>query len=126
MEKSIAKQFSRPKVSIYIATSIDGYIAKKDGNLDWLQYGHTVDEDYGFKEFINSIDTLILGRNTYQVVSGFEEWPYKGKRVIVLSHTLKDVREEAELFCGQLTDLNYTLKMSGIYGLMEKSLPQNS
>jgi dihydrofolate reductase len=98
-------QTKRPKISIYIATSIDGYIAKKDGNLDWLQYGHLGDEDYGFKKFINSIDTLILGRNTYQVVSGFEEWPYKGKRVVVLSHTLKDVRKEAELFCGQLTDL---------------------
>lgn len=68
---------SRPKVSIYIATSIDGYIARKDGNLDWLQYGHDGDEDYGFKKFINSIDALILGRNTYQVVSGFNEWPYR-------------------------------------------------
>jgi len=95
----------KPKVSIYIATSIDGYIARNDGNLDWLHYGHVGDEDYGFKNFTNSIDALILGRNTYQVVSGFEEWPYKGKRVIVLSHTLKEVRKEAELFCGQLPEL---------------------
>lgn len=98
-------QQDRPKVSIYIASSIDGYIARKDGNLDWLQYGHTGDEDYGFNKFINSIDTLILGRNTYQVVSSFDEWPYQGKRVIVLSHTLTHVREEAELFFGQLNDL---------------------
>ncbi len=96
---------SRPKVSVYIATSIDGYIARKDGNLDWLQYGHTGDEDYGFKKFISSIDALILGRNTYQVVSGFNEWPYKEKRVIVLSNTLKEVREEAELFSGELSEL---------------------
>lgn len=96
---------SRPKVSVYIATSIDGYIARKDGNLDWLQYGHTGDEDYGFKKFINSIDALILGRNTYQVVSDFDEWPYKEKRVIVLSNTLKAVRKEAELFCGELSEL---------------------
>lgn len=67
--------------------------------------GHIGDEDYNFKEFINQIDALILGRKTYEVVSGFKEWPYNGKRVIVLSHTLKEVREEAELFCGQLTDL---------------------
>jgi hypothetical protein len=40
---------SRPKVSIYIESSIHGYIARKDGNLDWLHYGHTGDEDYGFK-----------------------------------------------------------------------------
>lgn len=96
---------SRPKISVYIATSIDGYIARKDGNLDWLQYGHIGDEDYGFKKFINSVDVLILGRNTYQVVSTFDEWPYKEKRVIVLSNTLNEVRKEAELFSGQLTDL---------------------
>lgn len=96
---------SRPKISVYIATSIDGYIARKDGNIDWLQYGHTGDEDYGFKKFINSVDALILGRSTYQVVSAFDEWPYKGKRVIVLSQTLKEVRKDVELFCGQPTDL---------------------
>lgn len=96
---------ARPKISVYIATSIDGYIARKDGNLDWLQYGHTGDEDYGFKNFINSVDALILGRKTYQVVSGFDEWPYKGKRVIVLSQTLKDIRQEAELYSGQLPEL---------------------
>ncbi len=43
-------QTKRPKVSIYIATSIYGYIAKKDGNVNWLQYGHVGDEDYGFKK----------------------------------------------------------------------------
>ena len=107
-------QTKRPKVSIYIATSIDGYIAKKDGNLDWLQYGHVSDEDYGFKKFSSSIDALILGRNTYQVVSSFEEWPYKGKRVIVLSNTLKDVREEAELFCGELPELLSKLHSANI------------
>lgn len=96
---------SRPKVSVYIATSIDGYIARKDGNLDWLHYGHSGDEDYGFKQFFTSIDTLILGRNTYEVVSAFDEWPYHEKRVIVLSRTLKGVRKEAELFCGELPEL---------------------
>lgn len=95
----------RPEVSIYIATSIDGYIARKDGTIDWLLFGHTGDEDYGFKKFIDSVDTLVLGRKTYQVVSGFEDWPYSGKRVIVLSNTLKKVRNEAELFSGDLTDL---------------------
>ncbi len=95
----------RPKTSVYIATSIDGYIARKDGGLDWLQYGHSGNEDYGFKTFMDSIDAVILGRNTYEVVSNFDEWPYKGKRVIVISHLLKEVRKEAELFCGQLPEL---------------------
>lgn len=107
-------QKARPKISIYIATSIDGYIARKDGGLDWLEYGHTGDEDYGFKKFLSGIDALILGRNTYEVVSAFGEWPYKGKRVIVLSNTLSEVRQEAELFCGQLDDLLFTLHSGGI------------
>lgn len=64
---------SRPKVSIYIASSIDGYIARKDGNLDWLHYGHTGDEDYGFKKFTSSIDAVVMGRNTYEVVAGFDD-----------------------------------------------------
>lgn len=112
--KPLMTKKDRPQISIYIAMSIDGYIARKNGNLDWLQYGHTGDEDYGFKNFINSIDALILGRNTYEVVSGFDEWPYKGKRVIVLSHTLTEVRKEAELFSGQMTDLTSMLYSEGI------------
>jgi dihydrofolate reductase len=103
-----------PKISIYIAQSIDGYIAREDGGLDWLEYGHVGDEDYGFKQFINSIDAIVLGRNTYDVVCGFGNWPYEGKKVIVLSHTLKEVRNEAELFCGKLTDLASRLYADGI------------
>lgn len=98
-------QGDRPKTSVYIATSIDGYIARKDGSLDWLEYVHTGNEDYGFKTFMDSIDAVILGRNTYEVVSNFDEWLYKGKRAIVLSHKLKEVRNEAELFCGPLPEL---------------------
>src|ERR1700722_18285928 len=108
------KQSERPKISIYIAMSIDGYIARKDGGLDWLEYGHVGDEDYGFKKFINGIDALVLGRNTYEVVSGFAKWPYEGKRVIVLSNTLKSVRKDAELFYGPLTDLASKLHSEGI------------
>jgi len=95
----------RPKISIYIACSIDGYIARTDGNIDWLNYGHSGDEDYGFYSFLDSIDATIMGRGTYEVASTVEDWPYKGKRVIVLSNTLTSVRSDAELFSGELTDL---------------------
>jgi dihydrofolate reductase len=125
MEKSIAKPLdspkelkaaalSRPKVSIYIASSIDGYIARTDGNLDWLHYGHTGNEDYGFKKFTTSIDAVVMGRNTYEVVAGFDQWAYKDKRVIVLSNTLTEVRKEAELFSGQLTELLVKLHAENI------------
>lgn len=113
--KTLAKSSTaRPKVSIYIASSIDGYIARKDGNLDWLNYGHIGDEDYGFKQFMSSIDAVIMGKNTYEVVAGFDEWAYKDKKVIVLSHTLTEVRKEAELFCGQLVELLAKLHSEGI------------
>jgi dihydrofolate reductase len=110
---SYSYSYGLTKYSYYIAISVDGCIARKDGNLNWLEYGHTGDEDYGFKKFINSIDTLVLGRNTYEVVSGFE-WPYKGKRVNVLSSTLKEVKKEAELFCRQLHNLASILHSEGI------------
>lgn len=103
--KSLMTKKDRPKISIYIASSIDGYIARKNGNLDWLHYGHTGDEDYGFKKFTSTIDAVVMGRNTYEVVAGFDEWAYRDKRVIVLSNTLTKVRKEAELFSGQLPEL---------------------
>lgn len=104
----------RPKVSIYIAASIDGYIARKDGSLDWLDRVGGFDEDYGFQELIDSIDAVLLGRKTYEVAASVPDWPYKGKRIVVLSKSLKTVREEAELFQGDLIQLVSRLHSDGI------------
>ncbi|HSX38731.1 MAG TPA: hypothetical protein VLE95_07895 [Chlamydiales bacterium] len=49
----------RPRISIYIAASIDGYIARKDNSLDWMDRVGGYDEDYGFKKLLDSIDTLV-------------------------------------------------------------------
>lgn len=75
------------KCSAFIATSLDGYIARKNGDLDWLPHsdGAAGKEDYGFNDFFASIDTLVVGRKTYELALTFKEWPYRGKRVIVLS-----------------------------------------
>ncbi len=75
------------KCSVFIATSLDGFIARKNGDLDWLPGSDSVagGEDYGFNEFFASIDTLVLGRKTYELALTFKEWPYRGKKVIVLS-----------------------------------------
>ncbi len=75
------------KCSVFIATSLDGFIARKNGDLDWLpgSDGAAEIEDYGFKEFFLSIDTLVIGRNTYELALTFKEWPYRGKNVVVLS-----------------------------------------
>ena len=75
------------KISVYIATSLDGYIARENGELDWLpgSDGESVGDDYGYHEFVDSIDVLIMGRNTYETVMTFGQWPYGEKRVIIMS-----------------------------------------
>ncbi len=91
-----------PTCSVFIATSLDGFIARRNGELDWLpgSDGTPGDEDYGYKSFVDSIDALVLGRKTYELASSFPEWPYTGKRVVVLSHryprTLHAISENAE------------------------------
>ena len=79
------------KISVYIALSVDGFIARPDGTLDWLPGadGEAVgDEDYGYHDFFDSVDVLVMGRKTFEMVLGFGEWPYAGKRVVVVSTTL--------------------------------------
>jgi dihydrofolate reductase len=73
--------------SVFIATSLDGFIARKNGDLDWLpgSDGEEGSEDYGFHEFFASVDALVMGRNTYELALTFKEWPYRGKNVVVLS-----------------------------------------
>jgi dihydrofolate reductase len=79
------------RVSVYIAASLDGFIAREDGSLDWLpgadpqEEGDAGAEDYGYQEFIGSVDVLVMGRKTYEKVLTFGEWPYKDRRVVVLS-----------------------------------------
>lgn len=76
------------KASVFIATSLDGFIARKDGNLDWLDEANAVvpeGEDCGYQEFIDSVDTLIMGRNTFEKVLSFGQWSYGQMPVIILS-----------------------------------------
>lgn len=75
------------KASVFIASSLDGYIARTDGSLDWLDEANKTvpeSEDCGYREFIADIDILIMGRNTYEKVLSLGQWPYE-KHVIVLS-----------------------------------------
>ena len=71
------------KISVYIATSLDGFIARTNGDIDWLTGGEGGGE-YGYEEFIADIDHIVMGRNTYEKVLTFGGWPY-AKKVIVLS-----------------------------------------
>ncbi|QCS53284.1 dihydrofolate reductase family protein [Priestia flexa] len=72
------------KVILYIATTIDGFIARENGKIDWLVENET-NEDYGYNEFDESIDTVFMGRHTYEQVLTFGEFPYKGKEVFVVT-----------------------------------------
>ncbi|MCX6954385.1 MAG: dihydrofolate reductase family protein [Verrucomicrobia bacterium] len=74
------------KVSLYIASSLDGYIARKDGAIDWLP-PITPAEDYGYGAFFSRIDTVLLGRKTYELSLTFSGQPYEGRRCVVFTHT---------------------------------------
>jgi dihydrofolate reductase len=70
-------------VSVFVGTSLDGFIARPNGDLDWLPAGGG--EPHGYDEFIAGVDALVIGRKTFEKVLTFEAWPYGDKRVVVLS-----------------------------------------
>jgi dihydrofolate reductase len=73
---------------VFIATSLDGFIARSDGSIDWLNKANesvTPGEDCGYSEFMADVDALVMGRNTFEQVLTFESWPYGSIPVIVLS-----------------------------------------
>ena len=83
------------KISVFIATSLDGFIAREDGDLDWLNAankGIPEGEDCGFQKFMAPIDVLIMGRITFEKVIELmkqgEEWPYGRKHIFVLSRNI--------------------------------------
>ena len=83
--------------SVFLGMSVDGFIARLDGDLSWLTGGADAggppDDgaggDFGFAEFVAGIDALVMGRGTYDVIAPMDEWPYQGKPVHVLSTTLE-------------------------------------
>ncbi|MCL1137795.1 dihydrofolate reductase family protein [Shewanella pneumatophori] len=107
---------------VYIATSLDGFIADKDNKVDWLHEIPNPDgDDLGFTDFIGRIDALVMGRNTLEIVLSFGiDWPYT-KPVFVLSNTLTQVPDELEgkvfLIKGELTEVIATLNSQGYQNL---------
>jgi len=71
------------RASTFIGTSLDGFIARPNGDLDFLPPGGG--EPHGYEEFMASVDALVIGRNTYETVLAFASWPYGDKPVFVLS-----------------------------------------
>ena len=71
------------KASVFVGTSVDGFIARADGGLDWLPADGG--EEHGYEAFFASVDALVMGRKTYETVLTFDTWPYGEKPVFVLS-----------------------------------------
>jgi len=77
------------KASVFIATSLDGFIAREDGALDWLPTDGG--EPHGYPEFMATVDAVVMGRKTFDTVLSFDAWPFGTKPIIVLSTSLKTV-----------------------------------
>ncbi len=86
---------------MFIAVSLDGYIARRDGSIDWLASVERQGEDYGYERFMSEIDTVVLGRNTYDTVLDFDGWPFIGKRCVVWTHRPGRARHGEQFFAGR-------------------------
>lgn len=107
---------------VFIATSLDGYIADKNGGIDWL---HSVPnpngDDMGFVDFMHETDALVMGRTTFETVCSFDvPWPYN-KPVFVLSTTMNEIPEshqgKAFLVKGELSQVLEEIHQKGYNSL---------
>jgi dihydrofolate reductase len=105
--------------SVFIGTSLDGFIARLNGKYDFLPAGGG--EPHGYTEFMAGIDTLVIGRKTFETVLALEEWPYKGKRVVVLSRRALDLskvrKHGVEQMSGEPAEIVARLEASGAKSL---------
>lgn len=106
------------KTSVYIGTSLDGFIARTDGNIDWLTQFASDEAVHAYEEFMTGIDAILIGRGTFEKILTFPSWPYD-KKAFVLSTTLKEIpdnlRQKATLLSmkpkellGYLSDLGFS------------------
>jgi dihydrofolate reductase len=99
------------KVVLYIAQSLDGYIARENDDISWLSIVDRDYEDYGYDEFIKTIDTVFMGRKTYEkVLTLGVEFPHKDKTCYVLSKKLLGADENVQFFNGSIVDLITEIK----------------
>jgi dihydrofolate reductase len=105
--------------SVFIGTSLDGFIARPNGSFDFLPEGGG--EPHGYDEFIATIDALVIGRNTFETVLAFPEWPYGDKHVVVLSSRPIDLSKVrggvVEQMAGSPAEIVSKLAASGAHHL---------
>lgn len=99
------------KLVLFIACSVDGYIAGTDGNIDFLNLVHKPGEDYGYADFMDTVDTILVGRKTYDhILSMGVEIPYPDKTVYVVTRTPREASGLVRYYSGSLTALVQDLK----------------
>lgn len=102
------------KVILYIATSLDGYIACEDGDISWLSMVEVPGEDYGYGEFIKTVDTVIMGRKTYDKILSFGiEFPHRDKECYVITRQQKPPDGSITFYNGDMSELIKKLKEKG-------------
>lgn len=100
-----------PKSVLYIAMSLDGFIAKPNDDLSFLSIVAKLGEDYGYSEFIKTVDTIILGRKTYDwVIKEAGELSYPDQKVYVISNSIKENKDNVNFYSGNLNELITKLK----------------
>jgi dihydrofolate reductase len=102
------------KLSVFVGTSLDGFIARPNGQYDFLPAGGG--EPHGYDEFIASVDTILIGRNTFEVVLKLPKWPYSDKRAVVLSHRPLDcsgITGSVEQMSGDPAQIAHELAATG-------------
>jgi dihydrofolate reductase len=106
------------KASVFVGTSLDGFIARKNGDFDFLPPGGG--EPHGYDEFIATVDAIVMGRNTFDTVLTMSPWPYAKKRVVVLSSRPIDfsrVDGKVEQMSGAPAEIVAQLEASGAHHL---------
>lgn len=115
------------KCSVFIAVSVDGFIARENGNVDWLQTSENTNvdmsdnPDMGFQAFFNTVDCMIMGRGCMEMISSMEltpeQWPYGDTPIYVLSTTLTalpdNVSAKMKIYSGDITALIQQLDSEG-------------
>lgn len=102
------------RASVFVGTSVDGFMARLNGDVDFLPAGGG--EPHGYNEFIATVDTIAIGRKTFETVLGMDEWPYGDKRVVVLSSSKLDLskaRGAVEQMSGSPEEIVSKLAASG-------------
>lgn len=105
--------------SVFVGASVDGFIARPNGGLDWLPEGGG--EPHGYEEFMASVDAIVLGRKSFETVLTFGAWPYADKRVVVLSSQPVDLSAThgaiVEQMGGPPAEIAFKLAASGAHHL---------